>query len=185
MFPQWQGPGQKCPGTGRAGGGCSASPAPRGPGCPPASITAWNWECLSLLSQGLAITLPSQRQSAPSALCIPKESVVTFWLPGGAAGTDRPRSATLGPSHPLAELQGGQRGGQQQKAQGTDAFLPPHYFTSSSHSTLPTDHFLCSDTHGISGRMSTSRSLSPNPRSLRAQGASPFQTHKINAVLHP
>lgn len=134
MFPWWQDPGQKCPGTGRAGGGCSASPALQGPGCPPGSITAWNWECLSLLSQGLAIMLPSQRQSAPSAPCIPKELVVTFWLPGKAASTERPHSTMLGPNHPLAELQGGQQGEQQQRAQEIDAFLPPHHFTSSSHS---------------------------------------------------
>lgn len=123
MFSWEQDPGQKCPGTGRAGGDSSASPAPGGPGCPPGSITAWNWECLSLLSQGLAIMLPSQGQSAPSAPCIPKESVVTFWLPGGAAGTERPHGAT-----------GGQQGGKQQRAQGPAAFLPPYHFTSSSHS---------------------------------------------------
>lgn len=105
MFSWERDPGQKCPGTGTAGGGSSASPAPRGPGCPPGSITAWNWESLSLLSQGLAITLPSQGQSAPSAPCIPKEPVVTFWLLGGAAGTEKPRGATLGPS-PLSRAAG-------------------------------------------------------------------------------
>lgn len=74
------------------------------------------------MSQELAITLPSERQSAPSALCIPKETVVTFWLPGGAAGTERLCGAMLGPSHPLAELQGGQQGGAAAEKPGTWCF---------------------------------------------------------------
>lgn len=75
-------------------------------------------ERLSLWGQGLEITLPGERQSAPSARHVGKE--MRGWLLGGAAG--------MGGSQPVqaGAVQGGQCGWASAESPGRRRF-PPHH----------------------------------------------------------